>query len=84
MVGMGMGKQHGIDTIDAAGQRLDPELGRGVDQNIFVAKGNQNRRAVAFVFGIVRSANPTATTDHGNPDRCAGSQKGNLHQADLF
>ena len=40
MVGMRMGEQHRIDTIDAVGQRLDPELGRGVDQDIFVTEGN--------------------------------------------
>ena len=52
MVGVRVRKQHGVDPIDAGRHELEPQLGRGVDQETPASGLDERSRARAFVAGV--------------------------------
>jgi len=76
----GVREQDGIDMVDAGGDELQPQLGRGVDQQSFALGVDPMRRCGCRRFARVSGCTGgTATTDLRHPERRAGAEQGQSH-----
>jgi hypothetical protein len=66
MVGVGMGEEHRIHSIQLDRQRLLPQVCRGVHQDGFTPFLNQDRGSGSLISGIGGSTNGTPAADHRN------------------
>ncbi len=78
VVGMTVRVDDGVEAVDAGAQNLGAEVGRGVDDDITVARGDQDGRAKAGVAGISRVADGAGTADGGNAGTRAGTEHGDF------
>ena len=75
MVGMRVSENNSIYSGNMVFQGLNPEIGRGVDQDILAICANENGGSGPFIPGISRPADRTVAPDHGNARRCARSHE---------
>jgi len=75
VVGVGMGIDDGFDHLDALGDALEAEFGRGVDQDIFAVAREYDRWPGARITRIGRCADRAAAADHGNAGAGARTEK---------
>ena len=74
VVGVMMRVEHRIHAVDVVGETLQAKLGRGVDQDVRLARTNPNAWAGALVPRIIRRAYRALAPDHRHPVRRAGAQ----------
>src|SRR5690606_20054562 len=75
MVGVGMGEKHRVNLADAEVQRLEAELGGGVDEQMEIAPNEIGGGAVAEIARISGRANVALATDHGHAVGGAGTKE---------
>jgi hypothetical protein len=64
MVRMGMGEEHGIDTGDPFADHLLSKIRRGIHQDIFSPRLDNDRGAAPFVAGVTGRTDGAAAADH--------------------
>jgi len=64
MVGMGMGKQHGIDLGYSLTQHLLPQIGASVNQDIPAARLDQQRGPRTLITRVCRATDRAVATHH--------------------
>jgi hypothetical protein len=79
MVGMGMGKEHGIDAGNFVPDCLFPEIGRGIHEKVPAGGFDQDRGAGSFVPWIGGSADTAVAADHWNPRGSSAAEYGYFH-----
>ena len=66
MVGVRVGEEHGVETLDFGAQRLGAEVGSGIDQNVTALVADQDGGPQPVVAGIGRGANGAVAADGGH------------------
>ena len=80
MVGVMMSEENDVDAGDAEGERLRPQVGRGVDQHACrIRELEIDRRPPAPIPRVVRVTGGTVAPDHRDTGRRPGSKKGDTH-----
>ena len=79
VVRMDVRKPHGVDPRDARREELEPQLGRGVDEEAPMLRLDERAMARAPVARIVGRARRTVAPDHGDPEGGSGAEEGELH-----
>ena len=68
VVSVSVSEENCINTVDAIGQGLLAEVGRGVHQDVLVLELYEDRCAQPFIAGVDRPAGITFTADGRNPN----------------
>jgi len=79
VVGVLVGEEHCMDEANFFPQKLLPQIGRGVDQQIPLLETENHAAAGAVVARVFTGANRTLTADRRHPH--AGSRPQNDHLA---
>ena len=80
MVRVRMREEHGIEPVDPGAQRLRPEVGRGIDQNVTARVADQDGGPQAVVAGIGGAANGAVAADGGHAHAGPRTQHRNLER----
>src|SRR5512133_1648198 len=67
IVGVGMGVKDRVDPADILAQRLKPQIGRSIDQDIQPRTTQQDAATRPLVAGVLRTADRAIATDDRNP-----------------
>jgi len=79
VVGVGVGEQHGVHPVDPLRHELQPQLGRGVDQEAAPARLDQRRGAHAPVARVRRRAGAAVAADLRHAERGAAAEQHQTH-----
>jgi hypothetical protein len=71
VVGMPVGQQHGIETLDPRAKSLLPKIGRGVYDRVLPVSREEKRRPRPVVVGILRTAHAAVAAESGHAHRSA-------------
>src|SRR5262249_30357607 len=75
VIGMMMRERDGVHLANPLAQKLQPHLGRGVDQEVAPRQANQHAGPCSMIPGIPRSAHRAVASDHGDTGGGPGSKK---------
>src|SRR5262249_42508502 len=81
MIGMGMGQDDRVETVDLGGKQLLAQIGRGVDQHGLAAALDQQRGAAPAVARVRRVAGAPIGTDRRHAGRRTAAEERRLHGA---
>jgi preprotein translocase subunit SecA len=75
VIGMVVGKRHGVGQADSLAEKLLPEVGRGIDQQVALGQSQGQATTCPLVLGIAAGAYVAATSDHGHADTGSRAQE---------
>jgi len=76
VVGVAVGKQNGVNTVEPDAKSLLAKIRRRIDDDVLAIAGNQKRRAKAIVVGIIRMANAAGASKRGHAHGRSGAENG--------
>jgi hypothetical protein len=83
VVGMGMGKEDGVDPRDTLPYCLGTEVGRCVYEYVLAVMLDQQGGPGPLVSRIGGRTDTASATDHGDSGRCAAAENGEFHLVSL-
>src|SRR5262249_38576064 len=78
MIGVKVSEQHGMHELRFGAEKLQAQLGRRVDQDIAVLRADEHSAAITVIARVRGAAHIAIAADHGNADRGAGAEEGEL------
>ncbi len=76
VIGVGMGKEDGVEMVETFAQRLLPEIGGRVDEDFCAGCADMKGGAGTLIARIGGKTNGATASDHGNPLGRAGTKDG--------